>query len=143
MLAERDPGVGRRADRTGPTLTRSIARKWLDEGLQDRGITRDLDWGVPVDPDEFPEVAGKVFYVWFDAPIGYIARHQGVVRRGDPASRDWQRWWRLDHGADDVRYTEFMGKDNVPFHTLMFPGDAARARASRGSWSTSSSRSTG
>jgi methionyl-tRNA synthetase len=103
------------------TLTRSIAYKWLDEGLQDRGITRDLDWGIPVDPDEFPEVAGKVWYVWFDAPIGYIAATKEWSDAA-PDERDWQRWWRLDHGADDVRYTEFMGKDNVPFHTLTFPG---------------------
>jgi methionyl-tRNA synthetase len=102
-------------------LTRSIAYKWLDEGLEDRGITRDLQWGIPVDPVEFPEVAGKVWYVWFDAPIGYLAATK-EWSDAEPAERDWQRWWRLDHGADDVRYTQFMGKDNVPFHTLTFPG---------------------
>jgi methionyl-tRNA synthetase len=103
-----------------PALTRSIAYKWLDEGLQDRSITRDLQWGIPVDPDEFPEVAGKVWYVWFDAPIGYI----GATKEWADAheGRDWERWWRTDRGAEDVRYTEFMGKDNVPFHTLSFPG---------------------
>ncbi len=107
-----------------PQLARSIAYKWLDEGLQDRGITRDLDWGVPVDPEDFPEAAGKVWYVWFDAPIGYL----GATREwadaglgGDDPQVAFDRWWRTDEGADDVTYTEFMGKDNVPFHTLTFP----------------------
>jgi methionyl-tRNA synthetase len=102
-----------------PHLTRSIAYKWLDEGLQDRSITRDLQWGIPVDPVEFPDVAGKVWYVWFDAPIGYI----GATKEWADAQpgRDWERWWRTARGAADVRYTQFMGKDNVPFHTLNFP----------------------
>ena len=107
-----------------PVLTTSIAKKWLNDGdgLQDRGITRDLDWGVPVkrgDAD-WPGMEGKVFYVWFDAPIEYIACSQEWV---DDAGKgnDWQRWWRTDQGADDVTYTQFMGKDNVPFHTLSFP----------------------
>jgi methionyl-tRNA synthetase len=62
---------------------------------------------------------GKVFYVWFDAPIEYIACSQEWVDAGK--GNDWQRWWRTDQGADDVTYTQFMGKDNVPFHTLSFP----------------------
>ncbi len=115
-----------------PLLVTSIALKWLDEGLQDRGITRDLEWGVPVNaadwgpnPDgvtpDLEGLAGKVFYVWFDAPIEYIAataewaEAQGLT--GDGA---WQRWWRAPE-ADDVRYVQFMGKDNVPFHTVGFP----------------------
>lgn len=106
-----------------PVLTTSIARKWLHDGdgLRDRGITRDLDWGVPVkrgDAD-WPGMEGKVFYVWFDAPIEYIAASQEWVDAGK--GTDWERWWRTDKGADDVRYTQFMGKDNVPFHTLSFP----------------------
>jgi len=106
-----------------PVLTTSIAKKWLNDGdgLQDRGITRDLDWGVPVkrgDAD-WPGMEGKVFYVWFDAPIEYIACSQEWVDAGKGS--DWQRWWRTDQGADDVTYTQFMGKDNVPFHTLSFP----------------------
>ncbi len=108
-----------------PILTTSIARKWLNDGdgLQDRGITRDLDWGVPVrkgDAD-WPGMEGKVFYVWFDAPIEYIA---GTAEWADANGLDdaaWRRWWRTDEGADDVRYVQFMGKDNVPFHTLSFP----------------------
>lgn len=108
-----------------PVLTTSIARKWLNdgEGLQDRGITRDLHWGVPVQKGDqpWPGMEGKVFYVWFDAPIEYIAgTHEWADAKGlDDAA--WRRWWRLDEGAADVVYTQFMGKDNVPFHTLSFP----------------------
>ena len=106
-----------------PILTTSIAKKWLHDGdgLQDRGITRDLDWGIPVrrgDAD-WPGMEGKVFYVWFDAPIEYIACAGEWAEANGGA--DWERWWRTDKGADDVRYTQFMGKDNVPFHTLSFP----------------------
>ncbi|MDX2643854.1 methionine--tRNA ligase [Streptomyces sp. PA03-1a] len=105
-----------------PTLASSIARKWLTEGLQDRAITRDLDWGVPVPADTWPDLAaeGKVFYVWFDAPIEYIgATKEWSDAAGDGETRDWRSWW---YDVDtDVRYTEFMAKDNVPFHTVMFP----------------------
>ncbi|MFJ7263108.1 methionine--tRNA ligase [Streptomyces globosus] len=102
-----------------PQLASSIARKWLTEGLHDRAITRDLDWGVPVPADTWPDLAaeGKVFYVWFDAPVEYI----GATKEWadiDPAARDWKSWW---YEAADVRYTQFMAKDNVPFHTVMFP----------------------
>ncbi|EAQ01911.1 methionyl-tRNA synthetase [Pseudooceanicola batsensis HTCC2597] len=106
-----------------PVLTTSIAKKWLHDGdgLQDRGITRDLDWGIPVrrGEEDWPGMEGKVFYVWFDAPIEYIACAQEWVDAGK--GTDWERWWRTDKGAEDVRYTQFMGKDNVPFHTLSFP----------------------
>ncbi len=106
-----------------PVLTTSIANKWLNDGdgLQDRGITRDLDWGVPVKKggEDWPGMEGKVFYVWFDAPIEYIACAQEWVAA--EKGTDWERWWRTDKGADDVTYTQFMGKDNVPFHTLSFP----------------------
>ncbi|WP_328301713.1 methionine--tRNA ligase [Streptomyces sp. NBC_00435] len=102
-----------------PQLASSIARKWLTEGLHDRAITRDLEWGVPVPADTWPELAadGKVFYVWFDAPIEYIAATK-EWSDADPANRDYQAWW---YEAEDVRYTQFMAKDNVPFHTVMFP----------------------
>ena len=101
-----------------PVLASSIARKWLAEGLHDRSITRDLEWGVPVPADTWPELAaeGKVFYVWFDAPIEYI----GATKEwSDAGNGDWKSWW---YQADDtVRYTQFMAKDNVPFHSVMFP----------------------
>ena len=109
--------------RDWPILTTSIAKKWLNDGdgLQDRGITRDLDWGVPVRKGDqaWPGMEDKVFYVWFDAPIEYIACAREWVDAGKGS--DWERWWRTDKGADDVSYYQFMGKDNVPFHTLSFP----------------------
>ncbi len=98
-----------------PILVTSIAKKWLKEGLHDRGITRDLSWGVPVDRKGFED---KVFYVWFDAPIEYIAATQEWANE-EPEERDWRSWW---YEADDVRYVQFMAKDNVPFHTISFPG---------------------
>lgn len=104
-----------------PALTRSIALKHLDEGLIDRGITRDLAWGVPVLSHGRPRPGfeNKVFYVWFDAPIEYI----GATREwAEATGADWRRWWREDEGAADVRYIQFMGKDNVAFHTVSFPG---------------------
>ncbi|MEW1644333.1 MULTISPECIES: methionine--tRNA ligase [unclassified Streptomyces] len=106
-----------------PQLASSIARKWLTEGLHDRAITRDLDWGVPVPADTWPDLAaeGKVFYVWFDAPIEYIGATKEWADL-DPENRDWKSWWyESDQGENPVRYTEFMAKDNVPFHTVMFP----------------------
>ncbi len=101
-----------------PALVTSIANKWLDEGLNDRGITRDLVWGVPV-PDDIGDgkLKGKVFYVWFDAPIEYIAATKewaDANGKGDV----WKSWW---YDAAEIRYFEFMAKDNVPFHTVGFP----------------------
>jgi methionyl-tRNA synthetase len=104
-----------------PPLARSIALKWLDEGLRDRAITRDLSWGVPVlgpDGAARPGFEDKVFYVWFDAPIEYIAATQEWAEH---TGADWKSWWRTDAGAADVEYVEFMGKDNVAFHTVSFP----------------------
>lgn len=104
-----------------PQLAKSIALKWLDEGLRDRAITRDLSWGVPVlDQDGKPRAGfeDKVFYVWFDAPIEYIAATQEWSKATDS---DWESWWRTDQGASDVEYVQFMGKDNVAFHTVSFP----------------------
>jgi methionyl-tRNA synthetase len=103
-----------------PPLARSIANKWLDEGLHDRGITRDLSWGVPVDRPGFDK---KVFYVWFDAPIGYIAATKEWADLD--ARRSWRSWW---FDVDDVAYVEFMAKDNVPFHTVMFPATLIGSR---------------
>jgi methionyl-tRNA synthetase len=103
------------ASRSGwPPLVTSIARKWLDEGIRDRCITRDLSWGVPVPK---PGYDAKVFYVWFDAPIAYIAATQEWAD-ADPEHRDWRSWW---WEARDVEYIQFLGKDNVPFHTVSFP----------------------
>jgi len=104
-----------------PSLATSIALKWLDEGLRDRSITRDLKWGISV-TDKNGKIRegfdGKVFYVWFDAPIEYIAATQDWAAE---TGGNWESWWRTDKGADDVQYVQFMGKDNVAFHTLSFP----------------------
>ena len=108
-----------------PLLTTSIAKKWLNDGdgLQDRGITRDLYWGIPVKKGDapWPGMEGKVFYVWFDAPIEYIAATCEWADANGLDDSAWERWWRTDKGAADVTYYQFMGKDNVPFHTLSFP----------------------
>ncbi|MGV7216767.1 methionine--tRNA ligase [Bradyrhizobium sp. UFLA05-112] len=96
-----------------PPFVVSTARSWLTAALRDRCITRDLSWGIPVPRAGFEN---KVFYVWFDAPIGYIAATQEWAAAGP--CRDWQRWWWQ---ADDVRYIQFLGKDNVPFHAVSFP----------------------
>lgn len=109
------------ASKGWPSLATSIALKWLDEGLRDRSITRDLSWGIPVtnsDGSVREGFEGKVFYVWFDAPIAYIGATQDWAAE---TGGDWERWWRKDKGADDVQYVQFMGKDNVAFHTLSFP----------------------
>lgn len=97
-----------------PEVAYSIAQKWIKEGLQPRCITRDLKWGFPVNKAGFED---KVFYVWFDAPIGYI----GITKQWSdekPEERNWKDWW---YGAKDVRHIEFMGKDNVPYHAITFP----------------------
>jgi methionyl-tRNA synthetase len=95
-----------------PPFVASLARSWLTADLRDRCITRDLSWGVPVPRPGFED---KVFYVWFDAPIGYIAATQEWTACGP--QRDWREWWQ----REDVRYIQFLGKDNVPFHTVSFP----------------------
>ena len=104
-----------------PSLAVSIANKWLDEGLIPRAITRDLSWGVKVtdaDGNPRPGYENKVFYVWFDAPIGYISATQEWA---EATGNDWESLWKTDKGADDVEYVQFMGKDNVAFHTVSFP----------------------
>jgi len=90
-----------------PKTAITIANKWLDEGLHDNPITRDLKWGIPVNKPGFED---KVFYVWFDAPWGYVSISQA-------ATDDWASWWK----NPDCKYVEFMGKDNVSFHSVFFP----------------------
>ena len=108
-----------------PILAISIAKKWLEEGegLRDRSITRDLDWGIPVrrGDEPWPGMEGKVFYVWFDAPIEYIGATAEWADAHGLGEEAWLRWWRDDYEADGARYVQFMAKDNVPFHTLTFP----------------------
>ena len=94
-------------------LVLSLACGLLDQGLRDRCITRDLAWGVPVPKSGWE---GKVFYVWFDAPIAYVALTQEWAEAAP--GRDWHEWWRRGPGT---RLVQFLGKDNVAFHALMFP----------------------
>ena len=96
-----------------PPFVHSLARSWITSDLRDRCITRDLTWGVPVPRVGFEQ---KVFYVWFDAPIAYIAATQEWAEQ-NPAARDWREWWQ----ADDIHYIQFLGKDNVAFHAVSFP----------------------
>ena len=86
-------------------------KSWLDSGLQPRAVTRDLDWGVPVPIDG---ADGKVLYVWFDAPIGYISNTKEICQqRGD----NWEKWWK----DEDTKMVHFIGKDNIVFHCIIFP----------------------
>jgi methionine--tRNA ligase beta chain len=88
---------------------------WLKDGLRPRAMTRDLDWGVPV---PLPGADGKVLYVWLDAPIGYIsATKQWAALRQAQEPTDWEKWWK----ADDTRLVQFIGKDNIVFHCIIFP----------------------
>lgn len=97
-----------------PEVVKGIAKKWLNEGLQPRCITRDLKWGISVPKEGYDE---KVFYVWFDAPNGYISMTQDwAAAKGTPDS--WKDWW---FAGNDVQHTEFMAKDNVPFHAIFWP----------------------
>lgn len=92
---------------TWPKTTKGIAKKWLKEGLKERCITRDLKWGIKV-----PGCEDKVFYVWFDAPNAYMSMTKDFTD-------EWEKWWLEDH--QDVVYTQFMAKDNVPFHAIFWP----------------------
>lgn len=97
------------------------SRSWLNQGLSDRAITRDLTWGVPV---PLERAKGKVIYVWFDAVLGYIsATKEWAAQQGKPDS--WREWWTLPDGKTqeeaEMRYIAFLGKDNIVFHAIMFP----------------------
>lgn len=89
-------------------------KSWLDMDLQPRAMTRDLDWGIPV-PVEGAE--GKVLYVWFDAPIGYISNTKELCDKNPERWGTWQKWWQ----DKDTRLVHFIGKDNIVFHCLIFP----------------------
>ena len=89
-------------------------KSWLDGGLKPRAVTRDLDWGLPV-PVEGAE--GKVLYVWFDAPIGYISNTKELCDANPEQYGTWQKWWQ----DDDTRMIHFIGKDNIVFHCIVFP----------------------
>ncbi len=102
-----------------PKTAVAIANKWLDEGLRDNPITRDLKWGIPVNKPGFED---KVFYVWFDAPWGYVSISQA-------ATDNWADWWK----NPDCKYAQFMAKDNISFHSVFFP---AQELAMDDNWKT-------
>jgi methionyl-tRNA synthetase len=124
-----------------PTNAIAVTQAWLANSLKERCISRDLKWGTPVPREGFTD---KVFYVWFDAPIGYISMTQGLASYiGDDArvgvpdadvaalklarmelekqvdENAYKKWW---HNPENVRLYQFLGKDNIPFHTVIFPG---------------------
>jgi methionyl-tRNA synthetase len=85
-----------------------MTKSWIRDGLKERAITRDLKWGIPVPKEGYED---KVFYVWFDAPIGYISITADLTD-------EWESWWK---NPDEVELFQFIGKDNIPFHTVIFP----------------------
>ena len=85
-----------------------MTQAWIRDGLKERSITRDLKWGIPVPLEQYRD---KVFYVWFDAPIGYISITASLTS-------EWERWWK---NPEEVSLFQFIGKDNIPFHTVVFP----------------------
>ncbi|EGW31097.1 uncharacterized protein SPAPADRAFT_142477 [Spathaspora passalidarum NRRL Y-27907] len=94
--------------------SRTITNSWLKQGLEPRCITRDLIWGTPVPLEGYDE---KVLYVWFDACIGYVSITSNYFKERS-TQQDWEKWWR---NPENVDLYQFMGKDNVPFHTVVFP----------------------
>jgi methionyl-tRNA synthetase len=104
----------------------NTTKSWLKAGLNERAITRDLKWGIPVPKAGYEN---KVFYVWFNAPIGYIsitAQLANELNKAGKTSFDWKSWWLPEEseeakGKEDVELFQFIGKDNIPFHTVIFP----------------------
>ena len=104
-----------------------MTEAWIRDGLHERAITRDLKWGIPVPKEGFED---KVFYVWFDAPIGYIsitkALADKLAKEESKEAFDWKTWWLPSESAEEkakipVDLFQFIGKDNIPFHTVIFP----------------------
>ena len=100
-----------------------MTKSWIRDGLKERCITRDLSWGVPV-----PDMPGKVFYVWFDAPIGYISITAELLEQRDGNAQAWRNWWQK---PEEVELFQFIGKDNIPFHTVLFPSSLLACQAGR------------
>lgn len=110
---------GKREPGDGPPWRRTVLNFVLGQieaGLPERAMTRDLDWGVPVPLDD-PDAAGKVLYVWFDAPIGYVSFSAVLGERLGLGRDEWQRWWK----DRDSRIVHFIGEDNTIFHALIWP----------------------
>lgn len=102
-----------------------MTKAWIRDGLNERAITRDLKWGIPVPKPGFED---KVFYVWFNAPIGYMSitkQLEDELKAAGKPSFDWKKWWLPSESAEkfdeEVQLFQFIGKDNIPFHTVVFP----------------------
>ena len=112
-----------------PNVTGQV-KSWLQSGLSDRAMTRDLDWGVPVPSDVDGDTEGKVLYVWFDAPIGYVsATKEWAVAQGDADL--WRRYWQVHPDGTEPELVHFIGKDNIVFHCLIFPAVLQTANAAQ------------
>jgi len=94
-------------------------QSWLKEGLKPRAMTRDLDWGIPV---PVPNTEGKVLYVWFEAPIGYISSTKDWLIQKNGTDEGWKKWWQKNEdGVEETKLVHFIGKDNIVFHCIIFP----------------------
>jgi len=123
-----DPAVKPWLEELRPRLKPNVSSFVFDksiegEGLESRSITRDLPWGVPLpqtdlDGNDLGDVAGKVLYVWFDAPIGYIS---STIEWAERVGEDWRRFWIRKEGEEGARLIHFIGKDNITFHCIVFP----------------------
>ena len=98
-----------------PANARNFALGWIREGLEDRAITRDIEWGIPVPLPDDPDSKGKVLYVWFDAPIGYISSTKEWAEK-NKKKEAWKDYW-----TEPSKIVHFIGKDNIPFHTIIWP----------------------
>ena len=128
LQPELEAWIGTRAD-WKPNVLGQV-RSWFQAGLEDRSMTRDLDWGVPVPPEVEGETAGKVLYVWFDAPIGYLSvTKEWAEGQGDPDL--WRRYWQVHEDGTEPELVHFIGKDNIVFHCLTFPAILMTANAAQ------------
>ena len=98
---------------------KAMTKQWLDMGLRPRAVTRDLDWGIPL-PLEGDEWGGKCIYVWFEAVQGYYSCAKLWAKRYSE-SEDYEKWWKVSEGGKPPRHLYFLGKDNIPFHTVIWP----------------------
>ena len=98
---------------------RAMTKQWLDMGLRPRAVTRDLDWGIPL-PLDGKEWNGKCIYVWFEAVQGYYTCAKLWAERY-ASSNDWEKWWKVSQDGSKPRHLYFLGKDNIPFHTVIWP----------------------
>ncbi len=98
-------------------MVRNFSQGLLESGLPDRAVTRDLDWGIPVPIEDDPDAEGKVLYVWFDAPIGYVSFTAELCEQMGGEAEDYEKWWK----DPDTKIVHFIGEDNVVFHALMWP----------------------